>query len=355
MKLKKLLGKKWISILAIITLSILSILSISFLVWKLIGKFSNIEKFDIPDTNVNTIVSNWDNVSGFYSELGFKLNHYLYCKKYKINFTTPAINWQYTFDKGWTDYFEDVKLSYHPDTKETKTLNGCCTILEQFPLEDYINIIPEYYRYNPKTKSHIDKVKQDLGLINKRYGAVYIRRGDKLVDEIKIVPSVNFAKMLLEKMSDCKYIFVQTDDYTCYIDIKNYVENELKNSEIKVLTICPENVFGAISNKDWSDKMINGNVTDGNKSYVDDIKKNNKLSKPISEMSKEEKYAHTMELLSGVDICLNADVVICDYKSNVSRFIKLAHPNFDKVFDVNGAKVSKSDKLCPAYDFNNQQ
>ena len=337
------------------------------------------EKFTVPDTtpentdtttyNKSSVISNWDNGSGFFSELAFKLNHYLYCKKYNLNFETPAVNWPYTYSEGWTDYFKEVKLSNKPkDKTEYKTV-GYCEILEQFSLADYIAIIPEYYCYNEKTAKHIAKVKTDLELMNIEYGAVYIRRGDKLVDEIKIIPAEDFAKLLLDKMPNCTTIFVQTDDYNCYLDIKKYIEtiqisaNNTACNTIKVLTICPDTNFGAIANSGYTKRMVNDNISisgennkvlDDNKKYLENIK--HKLSKPIADMSTDERYTHVMELLSGVDICLNAKVVICDYNSNVSRFIKVAHPNFDAIFDINsknGETIKRTDKLCLGYDFDN--
>ena len=130
--------------------------------------------------------------------MGFKLNHYLHCKKYKRNFKTNSDNWPYKYENGWTDYFEDTILNYSTndstnDNTDDKTIaddsikivDGCCQILEQFPLRDYVAIIPEYYKYNNKTLEHIQKIKNKLGLVQGQYGAIYIRRGDKLVDEIK--------------------------------------------------------------------------------------------------------------------------------------------------------------------------
>ena len=308
-----------------------------------------------------SIISVWDNGSGFYSELLFKLNHYLYSKKYLLNVTTVAVNWPYTYSNGWTDYFEDTNLSYLLDDKDTIdakdanrsiTIRGCCMVLEQFPLGDYRNIISEYYKYNSKTRIHINNITNNLGLHVGEYGAVYIRRGDKLVDEITIVPAADFAKLLLKKMPECNTIFVQTDDYNCYIDIKNYIENEL-HSNIKILTICPDTNFGAIAHNGWADRLKKDNIFMNNKNYVQNIK--HKLAKPISEMTPDERYVHTMELLTGVDICIHAANVVCDYKSNVSRFIKIAHHNFNAVFDVNGVNVKITDKLCPGFDFNSKK
>ena len=355
--IKKILKYKKL-ILLIIIIIIISL----YTLFKNMDKF--VENFVEPDYNV--IISNWDNGSGFYSELGFKLNHYLYCKKYNIDFKTEIHNWPYTFKDGWIDYFEDVKLNYDKNEGEvvnTKIISGCCTILEQFPLKDYVNIIPEYYKYNKKTQVFINYIKNKLGLINKEYGSIYIRRGDKLVNEIEFIPASKFVDLLLQKYPDCKVIFVQTDDYNSYLDVKKHIHNELKKPNIKILTLCPETSFGAIANSSYTEQMKSNQITtlkegieilNDNKKYIENIKNN--LSKPIADMTLQEKYDHTMELLTSVDICINSKYCVCDYKSNVSRFIKIAHNNFNNVFDVNNmdSKISLDSKLCPAFDFDSK-
>ncbi len=343
---------------------ILLCLAIVFLIIFITYSSFSVEKFTQPDYNI--LISNWDNGSGFYSELLFKLNHYLFCKKYQINFKMNINNWPYTFKEGWIDYFEDITLNYDQnqgDVTSTKTLPGCCTILEQFPLRDYVSIIPEFYKYNQNTKKHIEEIKFKLNLIPQQYGAVYIRRGDKLVDEIKYIPSSTFADLLLQKYPDCQTIFVQTDDFNSYLDIKTHVNNKLKKKNINILTLCPENSFGAIANSGYIDKMSSNQIStlkegneilNDNKEYVNKIKKN--LSKPISDMDQQERYDHTMELLTSVDICINSKYCVCDYKSNVSRFIKIAHHNFNHVFDVNNTDtiINLDSKLCPGFDFDSK-
>jgi len=324
-----------------------------------------IENFANPD--YKTLISNWDNGSGFFSELLFKLNHYLYCKKYKINFKTNSDNWSYKYANGWIDYFEDIMLNYNSnigDNNEIKTVNGCCEILEQFPLRDYVAIIPEYYKYNTKTFEHIQKIKNELGLVPGQYGAIYIRRGDKLVDEIKFIPSSKFVELLLLKYPDCKLIFVQTDDYNSFLEVQDYIQNKNKDKDkdldIKILTLCPKTNFGSIANSGYANKMINNSIDklkegseilSDNKEYMKKITQ--KLSKPISEMTPDERYEHTLELLTSVDISINSKICVCDYKSNVSRFIKIAHNNFNNVFDVIGADslITLDSYKCPGFDF----
>jgi hypothetical protein len=295
--------------------------------------YNNKQHFFVDNPKYKTIISNWDNGSGFYSELNNKLNHYLYCKKYNINFKTNSDNWPYKFKNGWTDYFEDVELKLNDDFNNNDTnlihsIEGCCITLEQFKIKEYIEAIKEYYIYTPKVKQIIEDKKAEIGLINNEYGCIYIRRGDKLVNETKFVHTDIFIDKLLNVYPDCKTIFLQTDDYNCFIDLQNYIKN--KNLDIKALTLCSETNFGAIANNAWSD-MIKENKSD-NQEYLEKIKNN--LSKPIANMTPEEKYEHTIELITSVDICINSKYCICDYKSNVSRFIKVAHKNVMTVFDV---------------------
>jgi hypothetical protein len=335
-------------------------------------KKSQIEKFTNPEYDI--LISNWDNGSGFYSQLLFKLNHYLYCKKNNINYKTNSDNWQYKFKHGWTDYFIDTTLNSKNTTENPRlhTLNGCCTILEQFPLRDYVSVVKEYYKYNETTESHINKIKHELDLVDGQYGAIYIRRGDKLVDEIKYIPSSKFAQLLLEKYPDCKIIFVQTDDYNSYLEVKDYVDKNYNDGhdghdghdgKIKVLTLCPSTNFGSIAHGGYVDKMKNNQIStlkegtetlSENKEYIKKIQKN--LSKPISDMTPDERYEHTMELLTGVDICTKSKICVCDYKSNVSRFIKIAHNDFNSVFDVDNtdSQINLDTKKCPGFDFDSK-
>ena len=97
MKLSKLRAnpKKYLyNILSIcaVTLCIVALCAVVIcLIYYTINKSSfgfGFEKFTVPDTtpgNIDTtthnklsVISNWDNGSGFFSELAFKLNHYLY-------------------------------------------------------------------------------------------------------------------------------------------------------------------------------------------------------------------------------------------------------------------------------------
>ncbi len=291
----------------------------------------------IINTNTNkehfetkNIVSIWQNGgSGFYSQLNFKLNHYLYCKKHGINYKTESNNWSYKYKNGWTDYFQDVQLKFNNNESDNiEYVEGCCRNLEEFTLQEYVDIIPEYYKYSDEIQNIINNKKKELGLIDSEYGSLYIRRGDKLVYENDYIETSVFIDKLLNIYPECKTIFLQTDDYNCFIDLQNYIKKN--NLNIKALTLCPDNVFGSICWSDYTNLMKENK--NANQEYLDSIK--SKLSKPLDKMTPDEIYEHTLELITSVDICINSKYCVCDYKSNVARFIKVAHKNVMNVFDV---------------------
>jgi len=311
---------------------------------------NNINYFDV---NIGSIESVFDKCGGFFSLLGFKLNHYIYAKKHELDFTMSIDNWSYTISQGWTDYFKPIEIKYSKNTgKQHYKIKDCHVILEDYPLEEYKKAIPEIYRYNDNTLDIINKKIIELGLDTKEYSGIYIRRGDKLVDETNYTEANIFVDKLFEKKPDCKTIFIQTDDYNSVLDIKKYVYNKLNKYDIEILTLCPSTSFGSIANNDYYNKMINQSIVDEeNKKYINKI--NNNLSKPISELNMAERYLHTIELLTSIDILLHAQIVICDFDSNISRFIKLAHNFIDNVYDVHDRfqNLDLSKIICPSNSF----
>ena len=74
--------------------------------------------------------------------------------------------------------------------------------------------------------------------------------------------------------------------------------------------------------------------------------------KPVEKYDENEILAHTLELLTGIDILCSSKICVLDYQSNVSRFIKLAHNDFDNVIDINGDNNIDLDRLIrPTFSF----
>ena len=71
-----------------------------------------------------------------------------------------------------------------------------------------------------------------------------------------------------------------------------------------------------------------------NREYVSNVFDDLKKNVPVSLMTKEQIYDHTLHMIIGIDIVLNSERCVCDFSSNVSRFIKLAHKDSSKVFNV---------------------
>jgi hypothetical protein len=289
------------------------------------------------------IISRIDSSAGFFSQFFFTLNHYIFCKKNKILFLIESTTWLFTYLKGWEDYFIPPENIENGESSINKIV-GFFDILEEYPIYDYKNNIMDLYTYNSDTKNKIEKTKSELGLDAREYGSIFIRRGDKLFGESKLLHSSMYIDMLLLKYPECKIVYLQTDDYTCFEELYDYIQN--KNLNIKLLTLCEKNSRGAlISRKSTS---IKTNIKKNN-SYIHKIKDSLQNTTEVINMNPEQKYNHTMDMIIGVDIVLNSKICVCDYQSNVSRFIKLAHKDYDAVFDVTGIEIDLNKKLCPSY------
>ena len=274
------------------------------------------------DKNVISVLSNGP---GFYASFFIMLNHYIYCKKHKKNFKINSENWLYKKQDGWTDYFKNTELKYNDnvDTQQIEFL----TVLEDFPIIDYKYNIPEVYIYNENTIHEIQKTKERLNLLNKNYDSIYIRRGDKLIAESVILQTDDYLKLLLKKNPNCKTIFLQTDDYNTYIELQKY--NEERQLKLEIITLCDKNMRGSITDNNRKSEILNSDISKNknNQDYLNTIKIYLEHTKTIHQMNPDEKYNHTILMIIGINIISNSNICICDYQSNVSRFIKLFHKN----------------------------
>lgn len=263
----------------------------------------------------DSLISILNNRGGFFSQFFFLMNHYIYCRINKINFVILSENWTYKSEKGWEDYFEPVTLSFS-DIIHVREYTWH-KLLSDYSIKEYEKYIPEFYNYNEITKLKIEENKKMFKLEN--YGFIYIRRGDKITTgEAKLINEEKYIELLLTKDPSCQVIFLQTDDYSCYIKMIDYINKN--NLEITLYTNCDENYTGAIESD-------------------------------IHSLNSSEIYDHTINLLTSIDISRYSNTCIVDYDSNVSRFIKLFHSNPENVYDINNKGVNYDKKLCPSYAF----
>jgi hypothetical protein len=299
------------------------------------------------DSSKESVESELNSAAGFFSVFFFTLNHILYCKKNSINFDMVSDNWLFKYENGWTDYFEPYSLKFYD--KDLKNIKKAAhgNVLAPFPIKDYGNIIPEVYRYNEKTDEYIHNKKEELDLLKQEYDSIFIRRGDKLVNESKYFKGDEYIEVLLEKNPTVSLIYVQTDDYTAVEEIQEYIDN--KRLPIEVTTLCPVEQRGVIVDKQFLNKETN---IEKNMDYMKNIKPEQQ-SKPVNTMTPDEKYDHTIIMLTGIDIVANSRSCVLDYQSNVSRFIKLFHKHPENVFNIEspGADINYENIVCPAYGF----
>jgi len=296
------------------------------------------------------LVSKLENNSGFYSMFFLIVNTYLYAKKHNHSFMLDSSKWLFKSSRGWTDYFESMNVNRTSSADITHTYN---TILEEYPIYEYKDVLQDIYRYNSHTQQQIEETKKQLGIENGEYDAIFIRRGDKLYNESPYIETGVYIEKVLEKNPDCKTLFVQTDDYNCVMDVEAYLKN--KNLDIQVLSLCNPESKGMVI-FDYESKRYFSNPSshkrfEKNSEYIGKIEDTLQNQKPVNKMNPNEIYNHTMAMIVGVDIVLHSNICVCDYFSNVSRFIKLMHSNYDHVYDVyrSETEIDLNTKRCPSY------
>jgi uncharacterized protein YqfB (UPF0267 family) len=294
------------------------------------------------------IITKLEKNAGFYSQFFFLVNHYLYAKKHNLKFKVESSNWLFRYNKGWEDYFKNI------DITEANVCNDeyFChhQQIDDFTITEYKNIIKEIYVYNDNIKNIIEITKKKLSL--KDYDSIFIRRGDKLSGESNYICTEKYIEVLLNKNPNCHTIFLQTDDYNCYLELKNYVfENKLN---INIITLCKEETKGGMIIFNCNKVGIEWAVKEHslNKEYILSVIENLRNFTPIDKLDNDQVYEHTIEMIVGIDIVLNSNISICDFSSNVSRFIKLAHNNSKNVYDVTNEEndIDWSKTRCPAFE-----
>ena len=300
---------------------------------------------------INSTLEN--DLGGFYSTFFFTLNHYLFAIKYNHNYNIDSSKWLFRYKKGWEDYFERVYLEYESQNNSEMMTSGHFTILENFEIQKYIDGIREIYRLNDIMKSEIEKQKQKYELLDGDYDSIFIRRGDKLINESNYVHSSEYIKLLLQKNPNCRIIFLQTDDYTSYIELSEYLQqNNLEY--IKLITMCDENQRGCfVFNRFKRDFETQRVENTDNLNYLKLSENAIETQKTVQEMNPDEIYKHTSTMLIGLDIVRTSNNCITDYQSNVSRFIKLSHQSVKNVYDIHNPNndINYNNMICPSFGF----
>jgi len=300
------------------------------------------------------IIAILDKAAGFYSVLFFAINAYMYAKINKKSFHLESDNWLYKYEKGWCDYFESVELvgDHEKEDDELKEY-GHNNLAFNINIHNYhFYIRNHFYIYNEKTRKRIEEVRTQFQLENGKYDAIYIRHGDKLCSETKMIPSIDYLKLLLVKNPDCRKLFFQSDDYIAYLEIKEYIESNQLG--IELVTLCDEKSRGIITHERYFKEIEQASIENkysDNKEYLQKIKEDLNKTKPIENMEPDEIYEHTINLIVAVDIMIHSEYCVLDNQSNVSRFISVTHDDHMKLFDVRypTENIDMGWTMCPAY------
>lgn len=297
-----------------------------------------------------TIISVLNKYSGFYSMFFFFVNHYIYSIKNNINFKIHNDNWLFKSKLGWEDYFENIDIN---NKNSNRIIFGHFNqTISEYSIREYKESLSNIYKYNKNTIKLIKDRKIKLNLKDNTYDSIFIRRGDKLLYESDYISAVRYLIYLLELNPQCKNIYLQTDDYNCFIELNDYINKHCL--DINLVTTCEKTCKGMITFSQNKNSILNNNIK--KKDNINYLKNNiEPLSKfkPVDKMNNEEIYNHTLEMLIGIDIVLKSNIVVTDYSSNVARFIKLKHSNSDNVYDL----ISKSNNIdynkmiCPSRGF----
>ena len=260
--------------------------------------------------------------NGFYSELNSLLFSVLFCLQNKLRLELYSKDALFCFGNGWNEYFEpfcpEFKNDFIGKRISRDYINNhrdkhICYLYKIFTRNDILNdiywycrsgwfehstfdipelaihgdirqamkvIIPIVYRFNT-TYTHIMKdFIEGIGLPEK-FISLHVRAGDKITERQLITPQSYLEKAM--ELSDCKNIFVATDDYRIY--------EELKKS-------YPEYHFYTSTSPD-----DRGNDTD-----------------KFFASTKENIQRNLIEMFASIDIFLKSELFVGTYSSNPGLF-----------------------------------
>jgi hypothetical protein len=283
--------------------------------------------------------------AGFFCQLWKLTSNYLYAKKHQLDFYVDDANWLFRHTQGWRDYFSSLKvLSEHPNVKEPimEAIHDNNTLMHQFTLQDYMNACTEIYTFTDELN---DIYRMHLSALPEVYHSIMIRRGDKMCSESQYMETYQYVDTLLERGHHD--IFVQTDDYTAYEEVLQYITD--KNINIHVITTCPPHKRGAFVSEYPQGTPCSEHEL--NKSYLSTI--SNTPQKTVRSYSPIEMKEHVEEMIVGLKICMNSEYLATDFQSNVTRYLLCGHKQPNHVISIYSSLLPEYTIpiKCPVHGF----
>lgn len=202
---------------------------------------------------------------GFFSEYNNMLVSILYCLQHRIQFKLDSSGANFSFEKGWTDYFKPFCEEILDDNCHYKTVDWrylVKSILQGRKIDISKNLLPYFHYnrkmlltqdifgkarssvaqnriydfpslkicgnfrqacgallkmtwcYNKEVESELEDIIQDLHLPSE-YVSLQIRGGDKILEHQLFSIDRYFEKLESERVK-CRNIFILTDDYNIF-------------------------------------------------------------------------------------------------------------------------------------------
>ena len=244
-------------------------------------------------------------------------------KKNNYLFYIDSSNWCYRFNKGWNDYFEThfdyIKNNHDPIVYSHLNVPN----IPNYSLNDYINAINDIYILN---KDLIERGNEIINKLDNNYIAIFIRRGDKIIETKFIDIPIILSKI---NITNETRLFIQTDDYSVVEQIKILLPNNV------IYSTVPTEKKGSYHNTNCIHRSS----------------KNGLNIIPLCNKKKAQIKEETEEMLIGLYICKMAKECWVDHTSNVSRFIKLSSPNTVKFYSIDLILNYEKNTICPAWKF----
>lgn len=250
-------------------------------------QLDNIQKFKHPYLLFRIGVE-----AGFYSEYNNMLLCILWCRQQGIEFILSSKGANFAPKMGWKTYFLPfckewnlpyqtmMNLRYHaPEPSKgyrTRLKRACFSVCKRLLRIDNLtydvfwtmrkqevtsemiaqcrDLVKQTYRFNTQTERAVSDCCRDVPLPN-RYVAMHIRRGDKTLE----APHTALDKYMkiLQTHSDCRDVFVATDDYTVIEQLKE------QYCDLHFFTLCSpqhrgydQRTFDAVGGKEKDREMI---------------------------------------------------------------------------------------------------
>lgn len=280
--------------------------------------------------------------AGFFSEFNNMVLAMLYCLENDIRFSLYSADANFSFEKGWEDYF----LPFSPESKNRfhakhnqrrhshvwmRTCNPFFILNKKAEGVDYLTfelwdrfrdranekkvyIIPELgiegdlrtacrqiirliWRYNEATAKEVHSLTSSLALPGD-YAGMHIRSGDKFTESDLLEVDVYFKK--LQEVSSLKDVFILTDNYEVIERIAQ------RYGEYRIYTLCGQEERGY---------------------FHQEFQKRDKM---------KVKNAH-IKLFASVDLLSNANCFIGTFSSNPGMYLGMRMLS-DKAFGVDLAQ-----------------